>query len=567
MHISESDLKNLLFDTGLIDEKRYESAKKEATRAEQTFLNVLIGSGDISEEYLAETLSSFFKVSKIDLRKIEIKTEVLEMIPEAMAKKKNIAIFDFDKDKKIIKLAMEDPGDLAVQEFLKAKFDCSIDVYLTSGPSLRYALRQYKRKIGEEFTKIIEENIKKATVAGVVSLEKMAAEVPIINILDTIIEHAVTLGASDIHFEPLSEVYLVRYRIEGIMREILTLPKSVHPFLVARVKVLANLLIDEHRIAQDGRFKFDMDEGTVDVRVSVMPTFNGEKVEMRILKGSSKPLNLEELGLNPQNLQILQDNIKKTHGMILVTGPTGSGKTTTLYAVLHILNSSEVNIVTIEDPIEYAITRISQIQVNPKAGITFASGLRAILRQDPDIMMIGEIRDKETAEIAIHSALTGHSVLSTLHTNDAPSAIPRLLDMGVEPFLLSSTLNLVIAQRLVRKVCSFCIESHDTSTEIERLISAQAALTGLEKPKIPARIFIGKGCKLCNYSGYKGQVAIFECFNVSEKIKELITERASADVLTKQALKDGMVTMFQDGLDKIEAGVTTIEEVLRVVRE
>ncbi|MDP1892301.1 MAG: GspE/PulE family protein, partial [Gemmatimonadaceae bacterium] len=407
------------------------------------------------------------------------------------------------------------------------------------------------------------------SAGGETDLAKLAEAVPTVTILDNIIEHAIALNASDIHFEPMQKEVLIRYRVDGVLHEILGLHKSIEPILVARVKILANLQIDEHRVPQDGRFRFEIEEGSiVDVRVNVMPVMHGEKVEMRLLKSSARPLTLEELGLSAKAVKIVREEIKKPHGMILVTGPTGHGKTTTLYAVLHILNTSEVNIVTIEDPIEYEIHRVNQTQVNAKAGVTFANGLRSLLRQNPDIIMIGEIRDNETVEIAVHSALTGHLVLSSLHTNDATAALPRLLDMGAPAFLLSSTVNMVIAQRLVRKICASCVESHQTTPEIKRLINAQLALIGDARVKnIPKTIFKGKGCKVCGQTGFQGQIGIFETLSVSDAIRELLLAQKPVGEIRKQAIKEGMTTMFEDGLEKVEKGITTIEEVIRVVRE
>ena len=400
-------------------------------------------------------------------------------------------------------------------------------------------------------------------------MAKLAEAVPTVTILDSIVEHAIALNASDIHFEPMQKEVLIRYRVDGVLHEILGLHKSIEPILVARVKILANLQIDEHRVPQDGRFRFEIEEGSiVDVRVNVMPVMHGEKVEMRLLKSSARPLTLEELGLSAKAVKIVREEIKKPHGMILVTGPTGHGKTTTLYAVLHILNTSEVNIVTIEDPIEYEIHRVNQTQVNTKAGVTFANGLRSLLRQNPDIIMIGEIRDNETVEIAVHSALTGHLVLSSLHTNDATAALPRLLDMGAPAFLLSSTVNMVIAQRLVRKICASCVESYKTTPEIKRLINAQLALIGDAHVKnIPGTIFKGKGCKVCGLTGFQGQIGIFETLSVSDAIRELLLAQKPVGDIRKQAIKEGMTTMFEDGLEKVEKGITTIEEIIRVVRE
>jgi type II secretory ATPase GspE/PulE/Tfp pilus assembly ATPase PilB-like protein len=349
------------------------------------------------------------------------------------------------------------------------------------------------------------------------------------------------------------------------------LPKEIHSVLVARIKILSSLEIDEHFKPQDGRFKFVTEDQMVDVRVSVMPTFYGERVVFRLLKGSFGPLTLPELGISDESLKLVESNISKTFGMFLVTGPTGSGKTTTLYAILHILNTPAVNIATVEDPIEYAILRVNQTQVNPKAGITFASGLKSLVRQNPDILMVGEIRDMETADISIHASLTGHLLLSTLHASDAPTAIPRLINIGVEPYLLASTLNAIIAQRLIRKICQYCVESYEVPKDAMALIEKELNLSraGIAKEnfEIPHRLFRGKGCEKCNHSGFAGQSGIFEVFSVDTDIRDMITRNASLTDLKKAAIQKGMVPMFEDGLRKAEKGITSIEEVLRVVRE
>jgi len=570
MHIAESKLKNLLVESEAVSPEKFESAKEEARRNDQEITDVLIGRGDIPEYYLVELLGKYFDVPAVNLMTLQIPKEIVEFIPEAYAKSEHVIAFDYNKKKGLIKVAMIDPADYNAINFLASKLSAKIEPYITTMESLRYGLRHYKERIGADFNEIIQENVQKAiSVSGEADLAKLAEAVPIIAILDSILEHAAQLNASDIHFEPLPRELLVRYRIDGVLHEILSLPKPVDPILVARVKVLANLQIDEHRIPQDGRFRFDLETGgNVDIRVNIMPVMNGEKVEMRLLKSAAKPLTMEELGVSKEASGIIKKEITKPHGMILVTGPTGHGKTTTLYAILHILNTPRVNITTIEDPIEYEITRVNQTQVNAKAGITFANGLRSLLRQNPDIIMVGEIRDNETVDISIHAALTGHLVLSSLHTNDAPSALPRLLDMGAPAFLLASTVNLVVAQRLVRRICESCIESSTITPEIERLIRAQLALSNEHHIKaIPKILYKGRGCNVCGGSGFRGQIGIFEVFMVSENIRQLLLRLAPVSEIRSKAIEEGMITMFEDGLKKVERGITTIEEILRVVRE
>ncbi|HBH71569.1 MAG: Type II secretion system protein E [Parcubacteria group bacterium GW2011_GWC1_42_11] len=571
MHISKDKLREIALESGLITDEDFDAVAEESRRSGQSIANVLIGSGKIPEDYFTELLSPYYSAPIVNLKK-EAETidhEILELIPEVYAKSKNIVLFAYDKEQGRAKLAMLDPFDYETIEYVRAKLNVWVDVYLTTLPSLRYGLKQYKKKVGINFDQIISENVEQSmSVADEADVTKGAAAVPIVSILDNVIDHAASLNTSDIHFEPLEKELLIRFRIDGIMQEIVSLPKAIAPVLVARVKILAGMQIDEHRMPQDGRFRFDMDDGmSIDVRVNIMPVFHGEKVEMRILKGAARPLTLKDLGFSDAATDILFNEIKKPHGMVLVTGPTGHGKTTTLYAILQILNTPSVNITTIEDPVEYEFPRVNQTQVNPKAGITFANGLRALLRQNPDIIMIGEIRDNETVEIAIHAALTGHLVVSSLHTNDATSALPRLLDMGAPAFLLSSTINLVIAQRLVRRICASCPESYVASPEIIRLIKAQMELSGNTTGDIPTTLYRGRGCKVCGNSGFQGQIGIYELFRINDSVRELILREATVGEVRKKAIEDGMKTMFEDGLDKVERGITTIEEILRVVKE
>lgn len=568
MHITEEKLKGILLESGVISDQVFADATNEAHHLGQAVSEVLIGREEITEEYFAELMEPYVGVPLIDLKTVPLDHATVSLLPESFAKGKNVVVFAHEPER-LAKVAMLDPLDYDTIEFIRAKLGCWVEPYLTTRKSLRFGLKQYKETIGKEFNDIIAESVKKFVAeSGETDLAKMAETVPIVTILDSVIEHAISLNASDIHFEPLPKEVLVRFRVDGILQEILSLSASVAPILVARVKILGGLRVDEHKTPQDGRFRFEGDESAaIDIRANVMPVMHGEKVEMRLLKSQTRPLSLSELGLSPQAIKIIEEEIKKPHGMILSTGPTGHGKTTTLYAIVHMLNTPKVNITTIEDPIEYEVGRINQTQVNVKAGITFANGLRALLRQNPDIIMVGEIRDNETVEIAVHAALTGHLVLSTLHTNDAPSAIPRFLDMGAPAFLLASTMNLVIAQRLVRRICASCTESYEVTEEIQRLISAQIALAGNALKKPLKTLYRGKGCNVCGLSGFSGQIGIYELLRVNEPVRELILKSADATEIRKQAIADGMETMFEDGLAKVERGVTTIEEILRVVKE
>ena len=566
MHIPKGEFKKIILRSGIINEDEYKRSEKEAKRSGIAIENVLIGNGLITEKYLTEILSEYLDVPLVDLSSEKIKFNDIELISEIDAKKKRVMIFG--KEKGFLKIAMTDPLNLQTIEFIKAKTGMPLKIFLTGQSGLKSAWKKYKKDIGKEFHNIIRKNIEK-TGSNKGDLAKIAQDLPTISILDTIIDYAIAHNSSDIHIEVFEKKVLVRYRIDGILRDIVELPVLVHAALIARVKILSSLQIDEHLSPQDGRFKFKTEDQSVSIRVSIMPTFHGEKAVMRILAGSASPLSLTELGLSEHNLKIIKNNIKKTQGLILVTGPTGSGKTTTLYSILHLLNSQEVNICTIEDPIEYDIPRINQTQVNSKAGITFTEGLRSFLRQNPNIIMIGEIRDKETLQMAIHASLTGHLVLSTLHTNNASLAIPRLIDMGAEPFLIASTVNMIIAQRLVRKNCHRCLSSQKIDTEILDIIKKQLSLNAHSKFDIDMfdTTYKTKGCKSCNNSGYHGQLGIFEVLEVTQNIKQMIIQKVSGNEIRDAACEEQMIPMFEDGLEKIQTGQSTITEILRAVRE
>lgn len=570
MHLAKEDVKKIVANSGIVSEEEFTAAENESLRSGQPITEILLGRGLLSEQILTESLSEFLKVPSVKLEKVNaLDSDIVELIPETYAKSRGVILFAFDKETRVGKIAMVDPDDFDTINYLRKKLNAWLEVYLTTSSSIKYGLKSYKRKISDDFNKIIEDNLSASigATSGTMNITKLVEAIPIIKILDSILEHAATLSASDIHFEPFRDKLLVRYRMDGLLQEILSLPKEITPILVARIKVVANLQIDIHNAPQDGRFRFPFDNQFIDARVSIIPTFHGEKAEMRLLKGSMRPLSLAELGLSRNDFNRLEEAVKKPHGLILVTGPTGSGKTTTLYAILEIINTPKVNITTIEDPIEYDIPRVNQTQVNTKAGLTFANGLRTLMRQNPDIIMIGEIRDNETADIAINAALTGHLLLSTLHTNDAPTAIPRLTDLGMQPFLLASTINVVIAQRLVRKLCGVCIGSEEIDAHSKKMLLEQGTQLGLELKELPQVMYKSKGCVVCNFTGYKGQIGIFEVLYVSEEIKNLILSNAPTHVVRKKAREEGMKTLFEDGLEKISTGFTSLEEVLRVASE
>ncbi|MFA5230311.1 MAG: GspE/PulE family protein [Candidatus Paceibacterota bacterium] len=568
MKIALQILKPLLLQTSLVSEEQFGKALELSKRTGQSVSDLLISQGVITQDYLIDLLSKFFNTPRVKVSGKEINPEFLNLIPEDIARARNAIIFDRKDD--YIYLAVTDPTDLESINFIQRYTSLSAKVFLTTDDDLKSAFALYRKQLTENFANIIEDNLRKVSIIEGMDLTDAASEMPIVSLFDTIVIYAYSLTASDIHIERLSDSILIRFRVDGILREVVRLPKEIHNAIVARVKILAGLQIDEHYRAQDGRFKYQKGDDAFDVRVSILPTFYGEKINMRLLLGAVKPMSFEELGMEKDTIEIMNANVKRSYGMILVTGPTGSGKTTTLYSVLSKLNRPEVNIVTVEDPIEYELRYVNQVQVNTKSGLDFANGLRSILRQDPNIIMVGEIRDSETAAIAVNAALTGHLVLSTLHTNDATTAVPRLFDLGVQQFLVSATVNAVIAQRLVRKICRNCIESYKLPNETKLAIERQFKNSSLKKKNysIPAELYHGKGCKFCNNTGYKGRVAIYEIFNVSEDMRTYIqSSEFSLDGLREIAGKYNMVSLFEDGVRKAQTGQTSIEEVFRVIKE
>ena len=567
MQIPNDKLKELLIAEGLITSEVFDEIVLEASRMEQNLTDILISRGVMTKDYFSELLGNYFGVKKANLSSQNVDEAVLHLLPEDISKDKRAAAFQREEDG-FIAVAMEDPSDLESTEFLRRYLNTEIRPYLASPNDLNFALSLYSKGGAADFKKLIEENVATTLRSRATGIEEAAQDLPIVAIFDNIVAYAATTRASDIHLEIFEDSLLIRYRIDGVLREVLRLPKEVHPPLTARIKLLAGLKLDEHAKPQDGRFRQRIGRDYIDLRVSIIPTFYGEKAEMRLLAGAQRPLAFEEIGMLEDTIKSIQENIKKTFGMILISGPTGSGKTTTLYSVLNTLNKPEVNIVTVEDPVEYNIKYVNQTQINAAAGITFASALRALLRQDPNIILVGEIRDKETAEISVNAALTGHLVLSTVHTNDAPTVIPRLLDMKIQPFLVSAVLNLAMAQRLVGKICSDCIESYAPNDAIIQIIKSQMTDLGVDYYKTTKVFYRGNGCNKCGHSGLRGRIGIFEIMNVDEDIRKYISESEfSLDGLRKLCRKKGMITMFEDGIRKVERGMTTIEEVLRVIRE
>ena len=545
-------------------------ARAEASSSNRNLFDFLVSEKYLTEEDLTRARGLFFNLPYIDLRGKSIAKDLLEIVSKDTIS--TYKVVPFEKEDDILKVAVTDPTDLAAiqaLEFLAQKHNFRLEVYITSLISF-HAASSVVASVSTEVSQALKEVVEKEAREKVAAEykrptksdngeQKLSDEAPISKIVDVVIRHAIEARASDIHVEPSEEDLRVRYRVDGVLHSSLILPKSVHSAIVSRIKILSNLKIDEQRLPQDGRFHINLESKPIDFRVSTFPTVVGEKVVLRILDKSMGAPTLEELGVMGRRLEAVKSTILKPHGMFLITGPTGSGKSTTLYAILSILNKPGVNIVTLEDPVEYFIDGVNQAQVRPEIGLTFASGLRSILRQDPNIIMVGEIRDRETAELAVNSALTGHLVFSTLHTNSAVGAIPRLVDMGIEPFLLTASLNLVGAQRLVRRICDKCRTETKPSEAVQKFITEHLANVDAEEYKgydiKNTKVYMGRGCPVCGNSGYKGRIGIHEMLVVSKKIQEV-------------AVKDEkFISMQQDGILKALAGVTTVEEVIRVTKE
>ena len=575
MQVGIKQLKEFLLDAGLVKKEQFNKVLKEAKKTEKEIGDLLVSEGFIEEEELIKTKAYILGIPFVNLQKERISSEILKIIPESIARSHNIVAFR--KRENALEVAMINPRDLQMIDFIKKKAGLKILPRLTDSKSINNALKQYRQSLKAEFGAIIKKERRDTEKEKSKKLEDIAFEAPVIKIVNALIKHAILDRASDVHIEPLKKEVVVRYRIDGILHDAMTLPKNLNQGIVARIKVLSNLKLDEHRLPQDGRFKFEDEKYKYSIRVSILPIFDGEKIVMRLLPESGRAFDLMELGLSGESFENVRTNLRKPTGMILITGPTGCGKTTTLYSMLEILNTPEINISTVEDPIEYQIPRINQIQVRPKIGLSFASGLRALVRQDPDIIMVGEIRDGETAGLAINAALTGHLVLSTLHTTSAGGAIPRLIDMGAEPFLISSTLNVIIAQRLVRKLYEKNEKYKFDLEQIEELkkycdlkrimeILRESGLAKKSQNIEDINFYHPKKTRNC-IDGYKGRIGIFEVLPVTESIKELIVKKVPSDKIQAQAQKEGMRTMIEDGFVKAVQGLTTIEEVLRVVIE
>jgi type IV pilus assembly protein PilB len=581
--INKSQFEKYLIDSALVSEKDFKSASEEAEKKNVEVGDVLLQHGSITEDDLRKIQAYVLGLPFVDLKDQKIDFDILSMIPEPIARNHNIVAFKKNKDS--LEVAMLDTDDLSAIDFVKKKVGLKILPRLTDTGSVKSALLQYQKSLKADFGDIIQkESISIKTIGedqgsevSQADLKKLAEDLPVVRVVDTLLKHAALQNASDIHIEPQENEVVVRYRIDGMLHDAMILPKSAGDSITARIKVLSNLKLDEKRLPQDGRFKIDMNGEKISFRVSILPIYYGEKTVMRLLRENVSGFTLEGLGFHGTGLEQIYDATKLSTGMILTTGPTGSGKTTTLYTVLDILNTPDVNISTIEDPVEYQMKRVNQTQVKPDIGFTFSSGLRSLVRQDPDIIMVGEIRDNETASLAINAALTGHLVLSTLHTNSAAGAIPRFIDMHVEPFLLVSTLSVIVAQRLVRKLApekEQHILTKDELAELAKHVDLDNILELLRKEKIvDAKAkwdtipFYKARKSSTSEDGYAGRIGIHEVLKVTSTIKDLVIKNATSDAIEEQARKEGMMTMLEDGVFKCVQGLTTIEEVLRVVSE
>lgn len=565
----DSDIAEILATGGIISPETKEKVKLEQVNTGKPLKELLLEHNFVSEEQVAKAEAQLYNIPFIDLGEKAVSPESLGLLPRAVAERYLLVPFEYNRTKNELSVAMSNPLDLEIIEFIEKKSRAKIKPFMASKEKVKMAIATaYSQPLSAEVKAALKDVIPTSPggrTVDIASLGEIIREAPIAKIVATILEFAIKSRASDVHIEPQEEKTRVRYRIDGILNEKLVLPRKVHEAVISRIKILSGMKIDEKRIPQDGRFNFKVDKQEVDLRVSALPTVFGEKIVMRLLKKSGGVPDLPELGLRGRALKNLEDSILRPHGIIILCGPTGSGKTTTLYSLLSRINTSKVNIITLEDPVEYQIAGVNQVQINPAAGLTFASGMRSFLRQDPNIIMVGEIRDSETAELAVQAALTGHLVFSTLHTNDAAGAIPRLLDLGAEPFLLASAMTCIVAQRVLRKICPSCKEEYIPPAEVAEDI--KKVLGALYQGKEKMKLYRGKKCPECNNTGYLGRVGIFEVLPVTEKIARLCLERAAAGAIEKQSLEEGMITMKQDGYLKVLEGITSIEEVLRVAQE
>jgi len=565
---SETTLLDMLNAEHLLTDQQYKQVKLKSASANQSTVDVLKSMRIISDSKIAEAQAKMLGIPYISLSTVAFSPQALSFLSRSVVERFSLIPFSYEESTKTLSIAMANPVDMDALGFVRQKTELTIKSFAADPAEVKAAIeQQYQQElVGEvgEAIKETEEFTKNRTVDSS-QIAQIIKEAPIAKIVSTILEYATNSRSSDVHIEPLSDKLRVRYRIDGILYDKLSLPKNVRDSLTSRIKILAELKIDEHRIPQDGRFTFKINKEEIDIRVSIIPTVTGEKIAMRLLYKSGGIPTLPDLGMNGPSLKALETSILRPHGIILVCGPTGSGKTTTLYSVLSRLNTTRVNIVSLEDPVEYEIPGVNQVQINAGVGLTFASGLRSFLRQDPNIILVGEIRDKETTDLAIQAALTGHLVFSTLHTSRASGALPRLIDLGAESFLLASTVNSIVGQRIVRRICPHCKESYVPPAQL--MSEVKRVLGKLFPANNDGKFYRGKGCQECGNLGYMGRLGIYEVLTATEKISRLMVEQNDEQKIEDQAIIEGMITMKQDGYLKVLQGQTTMEEVLRVAQE
>jgi type IV pilus assembly protein PilB len=556
--LDDAQLEKLLVQAGKIDATAIKDAKAYAAENKISFRDALVKKEIISDEEIGLVESTVYKTPFIVLTKLSLTTDVINIIPEHVAQKQQAVAFE--RNDKEVKVALADINNKNIVNVVAKKTGLPVTVYYATPQDIKNVVLMYRQDLQKKFEKLLYEGL------GTKTQTTLKTDPPIEKIVNLLITSAYNEKASDIHLEPREGVALVRFRVDGILFDTLSFPIQIYDRIVTRIKVLSNLRTDEHLNAQDGKMQMSLKEENLNLRVSILPIADGEKIVMRLLSSKSRSYSLTDLGMNEKDLEKLTRAFNKPNGMILSTGPTGSGKTTSIYSIIKVINSREKNITTVEDPIEYKVEGANQVQVNMKTNLTFANGLRSILRQDPDYIFVGEIRDNETAGIAVNAALTGHLVFSTLHTNDAPSAIPRLIDMKVEPFLVASTVNVVVGQRLVRKICTDCRFPYAISKEELLKNFSEEDLNLFMGDKKEIQFYKGKGCPNCHFSGYRGRIGIFEVLEITKEIRKLISQKQDAEAILAAAKAEGMTTMLADGLEKIINGSTTMEEVLRATK-
>jgi len=562
-------LSDILLAEHLLTQEQYNDVRVKSATQNVSDESILTTANYVTEQNMAEAKAKLLGIPFIDLESTSFSPQALAFVSRAVAERFSLVPFMYDDKIKTLSIAMSNPVDLDALSFIRQKTGLVVKSFAAGAADVAKAInQQYRQEIVGEVGEAIKESEEYDKIKTVDSkdIAQIIKSAPVAKIVSTILEYAVTSRASDVHIEPQEDRVRVRYRIDGILYDRLSLPKSVQESVLSRIKILSEMKIDEHRTPQDGRFNFRVEDKEVDLRISVLPTVFGEKIVMRLLRKSGGVPSFQELGLTGVSLKNLETAMLKPHGIITVVGPTGSGKTTTLYSVLNKLNTTRVNIMTLEDPVEYQMPGINQVQINPAVGLTFATGLRSFLRQDPNIILVGEIRDQETTELAIQAALTGHLVFSTLHTSNAAGALPRLVDLGAERFLLASTMTAILGQRIVRKICDHCKVSY---APLPQIVAEMKSVLGNLFPAANGelKLYKGKGCEDCGSSGYLGRVGIFETLPVTDKITALVLSNPDSSTIEKEAIAEGMITMKQDGYIKVLQGITTVEEVLRVAQE